>query len=122
MENEERKSRVAWPPMSMVTSDIDKETQKDIHKLIDDFGIILEDEAQSRGISIFSFPLYKPFNLMAGVTETHVLIVISTTVGTTEQRWLDFQSKPNIPTIEQLKDQTTSCISGILCSDSRLTV
>jgi len=106
METEERKSRVAWPPMSMVTSDVDEKTQKDIHKLIDDFGIILEDEAQSRGISIFNFPLYKPFNLMAGVTETHVLIIISPTVGTTEERWLDFQSKPSIPTIEQLMEAT----------------
>ena len=106
METEERKSRVAWPPMSMVTSDVDEETQKDIHKLIDDFGIILEDEAQSRGISIFNFPLYKPFNLMAGITETHVLVIMSPIVGTPEQRWLDFQSKPSIPTIEQLIEAT----------------
>ena len=70
MGTEERKSRVAWPPMSMVTADIEEETQKDIHKLTDDFRVILEDEAHPRGISIFHFPLYKPFNLMAGVTET----------------------------------------------------
>lgn len=106
MGTEERKSRVAWPPMSVVTADIDEETQKDIRKLIDDFGSILEGEAQSRGISIFNFPLYKPFNLMAGVTETHVLIILSPTVGTPEQRWLDLQSKPSIPTIEQLMEAT----------------
>ncbi len=106
METEERKSRVAWPSMSMVTSEIDEETQKDIRKLLDNFGIILEEEAQSKNISIFNFPLYKPFNLMAGLTKTHVLIIISPIVGTPEQRWLDLQSKPTIPTIDQLMEAT----------------
>ena len=106
MEDKERKSRVAWPSMSMVTSGIDEETQKDIHKLIDDFGIILEEEAQSKNISIFNFPLYKPFSLLAGITETHVLVIISPTVGTPEQRWLDFQSKPSVPTVDELMEAT----------------
>ena len=83
-----------------------EETQKAIRKLIDDFGIILEDEAKSKGISIFNFPLYKTFSMLAGTTETHVLVVITPPFGTPEQRWVDFRSESAIPTIGQLVEAT----------------
>jgi len=104
MEAKERKSRVAWPSAAMVYPGLDEETQKAIKKLIDDFGIILEDEAESKKISIFDFPIYKTFSMLAGITETHVLVVIAPPFGTPEQRWVDFQSQQAIPTPEQLME------------------
>lgn len=93
---QERESRVAWPQVNRSGGNLDGETQKQVRNLLNDFGLALEDEAAAAGISIFAFPLFREFNLVAGVTPERVLVAISpSTGGLPSLTWQDWrQSRP----------------------------
>jgi len=76
--------------------------------LIDDFGIILEKEANKAKINIFVFPLYREFNLVGALTTDEVLYAIAPNVGGLPTfSWIDWQENINPPKGRNLADAVT---------------
>lgn len=88
-------SRIAWPwPRSHYTEsgDLNQILKTRMGELLDDFGVILEKEANKAGIDIFVFPLYRPFNLIGALTADEVIYVVSPHVGVVPTlMWLDWR-------------------------------
>jgi hypothetical protein len=74
-------NKVAWPGVSRGGGDLDGDTQNKLRKLLNEFGSVLEREATNAGLSIFVFPMFREFNLVAGITANDVIFVISPSVG-----------------------------------------
>jgi hypothetical protein len=68
-----------------------------MHKLLDDFGLVLEEEAASANISRFVFPVFREFNMIGALTQTEVVFAIAPSSGLPTQRWLDWRAKPSGP-------------------------
>lgn len=98
MTEEKRKSRVTWPGVSRGGGNLDRALQSQMGGLLNDFGIVLEDEANKYRINIFVFPIFREFNLVGALTSNEVLFAISPSVGGLPTlSWLDWQDKVNPP-------------------------
>jgi len=91
-------SRVAWPSISRGGGNLDERYQNKIRELLNDFGIILEKEANRSRISIFVFPLFREFNLVGALTSDEVVCAIAPNVGGLPTfSWLDWQVMADAP-------------------------
>lgn len=98
MTEEKRRSKVAWPGISRGGGNLDRVLQGQMHDLLDDFGIALEDEANKFKINIFVFPIFREFNLVGALTSNEVLFAISPNIGGLPTfSWIDWQDKINPP-------------------------
>lgn len=95
---ETRQSKVAWPQLSSLASELDEDTLNQVRGLINDYGLALEDAAAASQVNIFAFPLFRQFDLVGGVTPTEVLVAISQTAGGVSRViWRDWRSNPPAP-------------------------
>ena len=93
-----RQSRVAWPSIASVTSELDSSTVELVRSLLNDFGLALEDAAVASNVNVFAFPLFRPFNVVGGVTPSHVLLAISPAAGPVATVvWRDWRNNPPAP-------------------------
>lgn len=98
MGGKKRKSKVAWSGIFRGGGNLDEKFQTQMRGLLDDFGIILEKEANKARINIFVFPLYREFNLLGALTTDEVLYAIAPSVGGLPTfSWLDWQDMVNPP-------------------------
>ena len=93
-----RQSRVVWPSVSSYTSALDDAAVQQVRSLIDEFGLALEDAAASSKVNVFAFPLFRPFNVIGGVTPAHVLVAISPIAGgMATVAWHDWRNNTPAP-------------------------
>lgn len=98
MSKEKQKSRVAWPGISRGGGNLDEQYQTRMRNLLDDFGIILEKEANKAKINIFVFPFYREFNLVGALTANEILYAIAPNIGGLPTfSWLDWQDRADPP-------------------------
>ena len=98
-----RQSRVAWPGMARGGGDLDSQSQQQIRNLVTDFGFALEDEANSSGVNIFTFPLFREFNILAALTKDNVYCAFSASAaGLPVQTWLDWRNNQNPPSPREM--------------------
>lgn len=103
MNGEKPKSRVAWPSISRGGGDLNNDLQVQMRSLLNDFGIILEEEATKVGINVFVFPLYREFNLVGALTRDEVLYAITPSVGGLPTlSWVDWRDKDKPPKANDL--------------------
>jgi hypothetical protein len=92
----QRNSRVAWAGVSRGGGDLDGQLQQKLRQLLNDFGIVLEQEANSSNISIFAFPIFREFSIIAALAATDVFYAISPTRGGMPSAiWMDWRQKPH---------------------------
>jgi hypothetical protein len=95
---EKRRSRVAW---SGATSGgggtANQETRKKLEDILNEFGIALEDEANSSKLDLFRFPIFKKFEIVTVITANKIIYIISPPEGGgfPLSVWSDFRQMPN---------------------------
>ncbi len=100
----DRRSRVAWPSLASVGGDLEPESQQGLRRLLDEFALALEDEAAGAEVSLFAFPIFRDFNLVAVLTSEGVYYAISPSLGgVSKQQWLDWRERASLPTMEEFK-------------------
>jgi hypothetical protein len=100
---EGRKSKVAWSGMWRSGGNAQGETENELRKVIDEFGILLEDEAKKSNVNICSFPLFREFNVVAAVTLNKLFYMFSPSVGGIPiLKCLDFRKESKQATIDGL--------------------
>jgi hypothetical protein len=98
-----QKSRVAWAGAYRGGGNLDEKIKNQMRTLLDDFGIVLEEEAKEAGIDRFVFPLYREFNLLGALTTDQVLFVIAPSMGGMPTfSWLDWRDDVNYPQGQEL--------------------
>lgn len=103
MGEKKSQSRVAWAGAYRGGGNLDRKIQKQMRTLLDDFGIVLEEETKEAGIDIFVFPLYREFNLLGALTTDQILFVIAPSMGGMPTfSWLDWRDKVNYPQGQEL--------------------
>lgn len=107
MSKDKRRSRVAWPGVSRGGGDLNGQIQTQMTSLLDDFGIVLEREANKNNINIFVFPLYREFNLLGALTTEEVLYAIAPSGGLPIQSWLDWKKRDKPPKGRDLANAVT---------------
>jgi len=98
----EKRSRVAWPGVSTGGGDLEGVFQGKIRGLLNEFGMVLEEETIKAGINIFVFPIFRPFNLLAALTSDLVYCAFSPASGLPTQTWLDWRSNPKTNSPQEL--------------------
>lgn len=99
----ERKSKIPWPGAEEAGGDLERPLQVKLEQILDEFGIALENEADKAKVSIYSFPIFREFNMVAAITAKYILYFISPSSGGIPKRiWLDFRHGSNQPNPEQL--------------------
>lgn len=98
----EHESRVAWPSIHRGGGDLDDESRQKIRHLVDEFGVALEEECAIARVDLFTFPLFREFNLIAALTADYVILAIAPSSGLPTQNWLDWHAKSPAPTREDL--------------------
>jgi len=91
--SEERETKVMWPGLSRGGGNLYNEITTEIRQLISEFGNELEDSVSGTRLSIFSFPLFREFNLIGGITDTEVLVAISPSNGMPMISWFDWSKE-----------------------------
>jgi len=92
------KSKVAWPGISRGGGDLESTYQAKMRELLDDFGIILEEEAIKSNMNIFVFPLFREFNLVGALSINEILYAIAPSVGGLPTfSWINWQNILNPP-------------------------
>lgn len=108
LNEEKRKSRVAWAPISRGGGNLEQKLQTQMRLLLDDFGIALEEESNKSQISIFVFPIFREFNLIGALASEEVLFAIAPSIGGLPSfSWLDWQSNVNPPKGHDLANAVT---------------
>ena len=98
----EHESRVAWASIHRGGGDLDDESRQRIHHLVDEFGVALEEECAVAKVDLFTFPLFREFNLIAALTADRVVLAIAPSSGMPTQNWLDWHAKSPAPTPRDL--------------------
>lgn len=93
------KHKVAWAAIRIESGDLeDEKIRQKIRSLLDDFGAILEEEAKVAGVDVFTYPLFREFNLFAALTADEVLCAIAPNVGGLSRfLWFDWQNRHEPP-------------------------
>ena len=75
-----------------------------LSKLLDQFGIALEEEARKFNINIFSsFPIFREFHLVSAITTNRIMYVTSPSAGGSVRAiYLDLRKDPKQPNIDEL--------------------
>jgi len=99
----ERRSRVAWYN-SHLGGNLEGEMRDKLSKLLDQFGIALEEEARKFNINIFSsFPIFREFHLVSAITTNRIMYVTSPSAGGSVRAiYLDLRKDPKQPNIDEL--------------------
>ena len=91
-------TKIAWPGVSRMGGDLDEQLRQKMRSLLDDFGGLLEREANISGVNKFVFPLFREFNMIAALTTDEVLYAIAPNVGgLPAHSWLDWRRRPSFP-------------------------
>lgn len=97
MADEERSSNVPWPRIVVKGGDLDDKAQTALRQLLDDFGLVLEEEATSASIRRFVFPIFRQFSMIAALTASEALFAVAPSSGMPTHKWLDWRVKSPAP-------------------------
>lgn len=95
---EKRRSRVAWSGATTGGGGTaNQDTRKKLEDILDEFGIALEDHANSSKLDLFRFPIFKKFENVALITADKIIYIISPPAGGgfPLSIWSDFRHMPN---------------------------
>ena len=85
--------RVAWSGVS-TGSNRDGVDETALRQLLDDFGNSLEATLKANNVSPFIFPIFRPFNLVAGFTTTDIVYILSANPsGMPFYQWYDWRKR-----------------------------
>lgn len=86
-------AKIPWGP-SVGGGSLKGEEKKKVRNLIDNLGTVLEKECEKNKINKFVFVIFKPFNLLAAVTKSNVILIFSpSTSGMPRQLWQDYTNE-----------------------------
>ena len=61
----------------MVSGDLAQPKQQELRRLLNEFAVLLEEEARKNKINIFALPLFKEFSILAATTQSNIIYAIS---------------------------------------------
>jgi len=84
--------------MAMVSGDLAQPKQQELRRLLNEFAVLLEEEARKNKINIFALPLFKEFSILAATTQSNIIYAISPNPsGVRREIWLDWTKNPTPP-------------------------
>ena len=96
-------SKVAWPEASRVGGNLNEEGRRKLRDLLEEFATVLETELNKAGINILVFPIFRGFNLVAGMTKSRALFITSPSFGGIPYEfWMDWRNENNDLQIEEI--------------------
>jgi hypothetical protein len=101
----ENNSNVAWAGACRAGGNLDTEKEQKLRKLLNDFGDVLENELKSREINILIFPIFREFNLVAGITKSKVIFITSPSFGGFPYEiWMNWENEVNDLNVQTIID------------------
>ncbi len=96
-------SKVAWPDASRVGGNLNEEERRKLRDLLQEFAVALETELNKAGINILVFPIFREFNLVAGLTKSRALFITSPSFGGIPYEfWMDWRNENKDLQIEEI--------------------
>lgn len=101
----ENNSNVAWAGGCRAGGNLDSENEQKLRNLLDDFGAALENELNIREINILIFPIFREFNLVAGITKSKVIFITSPSAsGLPFEIWMNWENEDNDLNVQTIID------------------
>ncbi len=97
---------VAWAGAYRTGGNLDSENERRLRKLLEAFGAALEKELKIREINIQIFPIFREFNLVAGITKSKVIFITSPSFGGMPfEIWMNWENEINDLNVQTIIDK-----------------
>src|SRR3989442_13665980 len=85
--------------MAMVSGDLAQPKQQELRRLLNEFAVLLEEEARKNKINIFALPLFKEFSILAATTQSNIIYAISPNLSGVRREICLFWTKNPTPPV-----------------------